>query len=312
MQTKRVLIWDPLPESGQMDWVIGYASQEGVVVEYMRPHQVEERPRLAADADAIVLVRQGLSLQDLKTCPHLRCVYCLTSDAAVDAEASRWAGVSVVNLEHDAFSTAVAEHTMALLLGLCKGLYPGMRDRVAENRLGFETALTEARTYRYNWAAASPVSLRGKTLGLIGFGHIGRKMATLATPFGMRIVYTSRRPPDEPAAGVHRRGLRDLCSESDFVSIHVPYTLETHHLIDADVLRLLKPTAFLINTSRGRVVDEDALVKALSARAFRGAALDVFREEPLSPDHPLLRLDNVILTPHIAAGVLEVHRASSN
>ncbi|WP_324717131.1 D-glycerate dehydrogenase [Carboxydochorda subterranea] len=147
----------------------------------------------------------------------------------------------------------------------------------------------------------------GKTLGIVGFGRIGQAVARRASGFGMRVLYhdVARRPGEEEARlGVAYRPLDELLSESDFVTLHVDLNPRTHHLIDARALSLMKPTAFLINTSRGPVVDEAALVRALEEGRLAGAGLDVFENEPaMAPG--LARLPNVVVLPHIASASKE-------
>jgi len=146
----------------------------------------------------------------------------------------------------------------------------------------------------------------GKTLGIIGMGRIGTAMAQRAKGFGMKILYHNRhRRQDEAELGAeYIKDIPTLLRRSDFVSIHVPLTKETRHLIGAKELSGMKPTAVLVNTARGAVVDQKALYEALKRRQILGAALDVTEEEPLSPDDPLLKLDNVIITPHIGTQTL--------
>jgi glyoxylate reductase len=146
----------------------------------------------------------------------------------------------------------------------------------------------------------------GKTLGIVGLGRIGSAVARRAKGFGMKILYTARSPKPELEKELDAKfvGLETLLKESDFVTLHVPLTERTRHLIGAKELELMKPTAYLINTSRGPVVDENALVEALGKDEIAGAALDVFEEEPKI--HPrLLELDNVVLVPHIGSASIE-------
>lgn len=157
------------------------------------------------------------------------------------------------------------------------------------------------------------MELRGKTLGIIGFGRIGRAVARIgAHGFGMRVLYYSRRRAPEEVEreiGAEYVPLEHLLRESDVVSIHVPLTPETRGMIGERELRLMKPSAILVNTARGAVVDPDALVKALREGWIAGAGLDVFHEEPLPPDHPLTRLENVVLAPHIGSATHEARQA---
>jgi glyoxylate reductase len=143
----------------------------------------------------------------------------------------------------------------------------------------------------------------GATLGIVGLGRIGAAVAKRATGFDMRTLYYSatRKPDLEKTLGLVFTDLETLLKESDFVSIHVPLMKRTYHLIDERKLKLMKKTAYLINNSRGPVVDEKALYKALTEGWIAGAALDVFEQEPTSVDNPLLKLDNVVVAPHISS-----------
>ncbi|MBS7639930.1 MAG: glyoxylate reductase [Candidatus Bathyarchaeia archaeon] len=147
----------------------------------------------------------------------------------------------------------------------------------------------------------------GATLGIIGAGRIGSAVARRAKGFNMKILYYDkvRNPQIESEVGAKYVDLDTLLRESDFISIHVPLTEETYHMIDAEKLRLVKKTAYIINTSRGSVIDEKALCEALREGRLAGAALDVFEQEPISMDNPLLKLSNVILAPHIASASYE-------
>jgi lactate dehydrogenase-like 2-hydroxyacid dehydrogenase len=148
------------------------------------------------------------------------------------------------------------------------------------------------------------VDVHGATLGIVGFGRIGRELARRGRGFGMRILYHDvhpATPEDEAELGAARVELDELLAESDFVSLHVNLTDDTHHLIDADALRAMKPTAVLVNTSRGPVVDPDALTAALRDGQIFAAGLDVTEPEPLPADHPLVGLANCVVVPHIAS-----------
>ncbi len=158
------------------------------------------------------------------------------------------------------------------------------------------------------WKTWGPETLLGQdvygaTLGIVGLGGIGREVAKRARGFGMRILYTgpSRKPDAEVTLGVEFRSLDDLLRESDVVSLHAPLTPDTRHLINGRTLRLMKPTAVLVNTGRGPLVDQAALYEALRSGVIAAAALDVTDPEPMSADDPLLNLPNVIVTPHIAS-----------
>ena len=189
-------------------------------------------------------------------------------------------------------TVSVAEHGLALMLSLSKKLQ--VMDR-AVRRGDFRI--------RYQ---NLPRDLHGKTLGLLGFGRIGSEIGRACRRvFDMRVIASDPYLPDEIKASYKGRvtfvALQELLPESDFISIHVPLTDETRHLVGASELSMMKNDAILINTSRGRVVDEAALIQALQGEKIGGAGLDVFSEEPVPADNPLLQLENAILTPHTAA-----------
>jgi len=160
-----------------------------------------------------------------------------------------------------------------------------------------------------NWKTWGPmllmgVDVHGATLGIVGFGRIGREMARRGRGFGMRILYHDVHPatPEEEAElGARRVEMDDLLRESDFITLHVNLTEETNHLMDADALRAMKPTAVLVNTSRGPVVDPQALEHALRSGEIFAAGLDVTEPEPLPADHPLVGLPNCVVLPHVAS-----------
>jgi phosphoglycerate dehydrogenase-like enzyme len=144
--------------------------------------------------------------------------------------------------------------------------------------------------------------IHGATLGIIGMGRIGLAMARRAAGFDMRVIYADRDDvPEANAIGAQRRTFEEVLAQSDFLSLHTPLTAETHHLINADALKHMKPTAVLINTARGPVVDPHALAHALTSHTIAYAALDVTEPEPIPMESPLLSLDNCLIVPHIAS-----------
>lgn len=149
--------------------------------------------------------------------------------------------------------------------------------------------------------------VHGKTLGIVGLGRIGKAIARRGKGFDMRIVYSdyTRMPEIEDELGAEFMGLDELLREADYVSLHVPLNDSTHHMIGERELSMMKETAYLINTSRGPVVDEDALYRALRDGAIAGAGMDVFEKEPIDRDSPLLGLENIVVTPHIASASVE-------
>jgi lactate dehydrogenase-like 2-hydroxyacid dehydrogenase len=216
----------------------------------------------------------------------------------IDLAAARDAGIVVTNTP-DVLTDDTADLAIALLLAVARRTTEG------------ETMLRAG-----EWPGWAPTQLlgtrvTGKTLGIVGYGRIGRAVAHRARlGFGMRVLFHSRRPPD-PADGADagwRERLDDLLAESDFVSLHCPATPETRHLIDAAALRRMRPTAFLVNTARGDVVDEQALAVALREGTIAGAGLDVYEREPVVGP-ALLAAPNVVLLPHLGSATLETREA---
>ena len=208
----------------------------------------------------------------------------------IDVAAARERGIVVTNTP-DVLTEATADLTWALVLGITRRIGEGERmvRRGAWSGWAFDQLLG--------------MELRGRQLGIIGFGRIGRAVAARAPAFGMRVVHTGRSADAMP--------LDRLLSTSDVVSIHVPLTPETRHLIDQPALARMKRTAYLVNVSRGPVVDEAALVWALKNRLVAGAAMDVYEREPeVHPD--LLPLENVLLAPHLGSATTETRTAMAD
>lgn len=203
---------------------------------------------------------------------------------AVDVQAATDHGV-VVTIAPGTNQDAVTEHCFMLILALAKNL---LRQHL-QIRDG-------------KWPRAANLPLRGKTIGLVGLGRIGKAMSQRALAFGMKVM--AYEPTPDMAFveqnGVHLTTLEDVLRESDYVSLHLPALAGTKSLINAERLALMKPTAFLINSARGAVVDERALYAVLRDKKIAGAGLDVFDEEPPQPENPILKLDNVVMTAHMA------------
>jgi phosphoglycerate dehydrogenase-like enzyme len=175
-------------------------------------------------------------------------------------------------------------------------------------RIGFENARMKSGQL---WQTTIGIDLEGQTLGVIGLGKLGTRVANIAKAFGMKVIAWSQNLTPEKAreAGVDYASKEDLLRRADFISIHVILSQRTRGLIGANELGLLKPTAYLINTSRGPIIEEAALLAALKEKRIAGAGLDVFDVEPLPLDHPLRRLDNVVLTPHLGYVSVQNYRA---
>lgn len=244
------------------------------------------------DADGLLsLLTDRVDGELMDACPHLRVVsnYAVGFDN-LDVPAATARGIPVGNTP-GVLTETTADFAFALLMAAARRIPEGV-DYV---RAG-------------NWHTWGPLLLLGHdvhhaTLGLVGLGRIGAEMAKRARGFDMRVVYSDvvRREDLEGSLGLEYAPLDQVLREADFISVHTPLTPETRHLIDRDKLRAMKPTAILINTSRGPVVETDALVEALRAGEIGGAALDVTDPEPLPPDHPLVTMPNCIVVPHIAS-----------
>jgi phosphoglycerate dehydrogenase-like enzyme len=257
---------------------------------------VGEDPAALARAQVLITALAPVTAEDIAAAPALEFLQCASHGFDyVDLDAARARGVTVANIgssgaeDHD-----VAEHTFALMLALAKQIVPA------------HTALAAG-----EWATPrlqpALTELTGKTLGLLGFGAIGQQVARRAVAFDMTVRYTARsaHPEAEERYGARRVELEELLRTADYLSLQLPLTPATRGLLNADRLALLKPTAFLINTSRAAIVDQEALADALEAGRLAGAGLDVFDPEPPGPGLRLLRAPNTVLTPHIAGATRE-------
>ena len=217
----------------------------------------------------------------------------------IDLEAATERGVQVVKTP-EATTEAVAEHTLGLMLALSK--------KIVSGHLALRSGHFEA---RYTLQGRE---VCGRTLGVIGLGRIGRRLARMCHHgLGMSILYYDVRPAPEleRELGARRLELHELLASAEYISVHVPLLPETTGLIGEAEFALMRPDAMFFNTSRGPVVDEGALYRALVSGAIAGAGLDVYDPEPTPPDNPLLKLTNVVLTPHMAASTEEAMRKMS-
>ncbi len=255
----------------------------------------------AADCDALLVVSSRVPGNVIEQMTRCRVIARLGAGTdRIDVAAATQHGIVVANVP-DFCLNEQAEHTLAMLLAAARQL-PYM---MAALRRGEWTARGHAGVHR----------VAGRTLGLIGFGSSAQAVAKRAAAFDLSLLAWARSAAKYQAAaqllGVRLVELDDLLRESDFVSLHLPLTAETRHFLDARRLSLFKPTAVLVNTARGSLIDEAALVEVLRQRCIAGAALDVFEGIDVfalpgnAPRHPLLELDNVILTPHCAGSSVE-------
>jgi glyoxylate reductase len=241
-------------------------------------HQLIEHAR-AADA-LLCMLSDRIDAAFLDANPHLSVIanYAVGLDN-IDLQAARRHGIAVGNTP-DVLTDATADLAFALLLAAARRL-PQSAEAVKQGGWG---------TWRPDGFLGA--DLVGATLGIVGAGRIGQAVAKRASGFDMRILQATSRGGTP---------LEELLAQSDFVSLHVPLTPRTRHLIDAQALQRMKPTAILVNTARGQVIDQQALIDALHSGTIAGAALDVTDPEPLPPDHPLLEAPNVLVLPHVGS-----------
>ncbi|MEN4921574.1 hydroxyacid dehydrogenase [Achromobacter spanius] len=270
------------------------------------PDLVEQRGALleaAGDADALIVRnRSQVNAELLAAAPRLRVVGRLGVGLDnIDLPGCEARGIQVIPAT-GANARAVAEYVIGTMLALLRGAYAATPD-VAAGKWP-RTALSQG------------LEAHGRTLGVVGFGGIGRLAARLAQGLGMRVVGSDAAlPASHPAwqeTGAAPLALDELLAQADVVTLHVPLTADTRHLLDAGRIARMRPGAILINTSRGGIVDEAALAAALRAGHLRGAALDVFEEEPLPAGSPLADAPNLILTPHIAGLTQEANTRVSD
>jgi len=278
----------------------------------LRPVEVEANTPAdiiphVADCDALFAISVALPapvVEKLERCRVISRLGTGTDKITVDLATRR--GILVTNVPYFCVEEQ-ADHTLALLLSLARQI-PQM------SRAMYEGAFSKARNL-----SRTNQRISGRTLGLVGFGNSARLVAKRAKGFGLHVIATRRnRTASNQGAkelGVEMADLDTVLQESDYVSLHLPLMLETYHLIDDAALRKMKPGAFLINTSRGALVDEAALVLALREGRLGGAGLDTFEQidvftpNEAPPTHPLLELENVVLTPHVAAGSVQSGQA---
>lgn len=254
-------------------------------------------PRLSGDDCIAVVNKVRLERDQIAQLPNLRFIaVTATGYDCVDIDAAAEAGIPVSNLP--AYGTdSVAQYTFALLLELCHHV-------ALHSDAVFNGEWQRCRSFSF-WKTPQ-IELAGQTLGIIGCGRIGRRVAEIARAFGMNVIGLARRSANEGATdGLITHVAPDaIASQSDVVSLHCSLNSESRGIIDADFLNQMKPSAFLLNTARGPLIDDAALAHALNQGLIAGAALDVVSTEPIQPDNPLLKARNCIITPHMAWSML--------
>nr|WP_206203473.1 hydroxyacid dehydrogenase [Thermococcus sp. M36] len=288
MDMVKVLVAAPLHEKA-----IEVLKNAGFEVLYEEYPDEERLIGLVGDVDAIIVrSKPKVTRKVIEAAPKLKVIgRAGVGLDNIDLEAAKERGIKVVN-SPGASSRSVAELVLALMFNVAR-----------------KVAFADRKMREGVWAKKQcmGIELEGKTLGIVGFGRIGYQIAKIAKALGMNVLLYDPYPNEERAKEVGGKfvDLETLLKESDVVTLHVPLIEQTYHLINEERLKLMKPTAILINAARGAVVDTEALVKALKEGWIAGAGLDVFEEEPLPAGHPLTELDNVVLTPHIGASTVE-------
>jgi phosphoglycerate dehydrogenase-like enzyme len=259
-----------------------HVADSSAVVERLRPF----------DAVCVMRERTPLTRQILQQLPNLKLIASTgPRNASIETQAAADLGIAVTATGYD--STPTIEFTWSLILASMRGID---REAVSLRAGGWQTGLGS--------------NLRGKNLGVVGLGNIGREVARIGLAFGMKVIAWSQNLTEEKAsaAGATLVGKQTLFREADVVTVHLVLSSRTRGVVGAPELALMKPTARLINSSRGPIVDQAALIKALQARTIAGAAVDVFDTEPLPADHPFRTLDNLLATPHIGYVTEELYR----
>jgi glycerate dehydrogenase len=281
---------------GDLSW--GSLKEMGEVTVYERTRREEIAGR-AADADIVLTNKVVMDREMMALLPRLKYIGVLaTGYNVVDIEAARERDIIVTNVP--AYSTeSVAQTVFAHLLTVTNRT----EHYAQQNRLG---RWAENRDFCY-WDTEL-TELAGKTMGIVGLGHIGHRVAEIALAFGMQVKAMTSKKAEELPAGIQKAELQSLLASADVVSLHCPLTEGTRHLIHRETIRLMKPSAILINTGRGPLVDDEALAEALNEGRLRAYCADVVTEEPPKADHPLLHAPNAFITPHIAWATVEARK----
>ena len=286
-----VIVTEPINKMG-----VEYLKERNVNVIELPPGSTEETlAEYIGDADGLI-TRGSIKIprELMESNPRLKVVgvHGIGCDH-VDLEAAKELGKAVCNTP-DALTVTVAEMAMAMTLALLRNIVAA--DKAVRND-----------QWSRKYSDLIGVELAGRKVGIIGLGRIGKATAVRMKAFEADVYYWSRtrKQKEEELHGLKWLELNDLLRTCDIISLHIPSTPETRHIIGAEQIEQMKQGAYLINTARGKVIDEEALVKALQSGKIKAAAIDVFENEPLSTDSPLCGMDNVILTPHLGASNLE-------
>lgn len=241
-----------------------------------------DAPRFYPEANVIIPEHASVDAEVLSKCPELRMIQTGSGSNNVDIQKCSELGI-IVRSAAGVNKNAVAEHIMAMILAWYKNIV----------KLDNHMKSPSGPSIDYNGG-----ELFGKTIGIVGYGEVGKTLSGLCSAFGLRVLVAAH--GDKAHPGAEFVPLSELLRQSDIISLNVPLNSSTYHMIDSSALALMKNSALIVNTSRGSVIDEAALIKALSGKTIAGACLDVFEVEPLPADSPLRGFSNVILTPHTA------------
>lgn len=273
---------------GDLSWAALENIGELTVYDRTKPQETVER---AKDADIVLTNKVLLGKQEIEQLPRLRYIGVLaTGYNVIDLKSASEHGIVVTNVP--AYSTeSVAQMVFAHLLTVTNRT----EHYALKNRAGDWTASPD-----FCYWDTQLTELAGKTFGIVGLGNIGRRVAAIAQAFGVKVVAFTSKRADELPAGIEKRTMDELLAESDVLSLHCPLTPDTHHLINRETLQRMKPTAILINTGRGPLVNDQDVADALKEKRLKAFCADVLTEEPPRADNPLLPCENAFFTPHIA------------
>lgn len=286
---------------GDLSWAELEKLGEVTIYERTSPEELLAR---AYEAEILLTNKTVIDSEAISQLPKLKYIGVLaTGYNVVDIVAAKSRGITVTNIP--AYSTdSVAQTVFALLLSITTEV----EHYTSDNRAG-----RWSRNADFCYWDSPLIELAGKSFGIVGLGHIGSKVAGIANAFGMNVIALTSKNKDELPSGINKaENLVALLRESDVVSLHCPLTESTRHMIDANTLSEMKPSAILINTGRGQLVDEKALADALNKGALRGAGVDVLSCEPPELDNPLLYARNCYVTPHIGWATVESRQRLMN
>ncbi len=292
---------------------VGY----GLTGETLPPAELAE---LLGDVELLVVEYEPITEATLAAAPRLRLLASCRNEpaASVDVDAASARGIPVL-FPPGRNAIAVAEYTLGLMIAVARHLAEAHVQLRHTRELTAASGAQREVTSEWSLEPSSPFArlqgpeLHGRTAGLVGFGAIGRKIARRCLAFGMDVVAFDPYAPPEAFAetGARSAGIHEAAAAADFLVLAAKVTTESTGVVSADVIRAMKPSAFFVNTARAALADYDALVDALREGRIAGAALDVYPLEPLPPDSPLLELDNVVLSPHLAGASIDVPRHHS-